>query len=169
MAVRLKRLLLVILLAALLGTGWSALRGRPGCQAAPPPTDPRVNAEQPAEEADAPMIDPMSANAACYVCHMTFIHEDLSKTHLKEKVNCISCHGLSAKHANDEDVGASKPDKMFKGAAVDKMCAECHEEHDAPARKVVARFLERKLTTADSHCTACHGTHKIEHAAEEEQ
>jgi hypothetical protein len=130
----------------------------------------RTKTHAPAKaDAPAPQIDPMSANAACYVCHMTFITEELSRVHLKEKVDCIKCHGLSAKHANDENVGATKPDKTFKHDQIDKMCAECHDEHDAPARAVVARFLERKLTAKTTACTDCHGTHKIERAAAEGQ
>lgn len=116
--------------------------------------------------AEAPAIDPQGPNAACYVCHMTFVREELSKVHLAAKVDCAKCHGTSAKHANDEDVGATKPDIVFKKHEVDAMCRKCHETHDAPARKVVARFVERKLADDKFVCTDCHGTHKIEHAAE---
>jgi len=109
----------------------------------------------------------MSVNATCYVCHMTFVREEISKVHFKEKVTCIKCHGLSAGHANDEHVGATKPDKLYKRHQIDAMCAECHEDHDAPAVEVIARFLECKPNQSPAVCTDCHGKHKIEPPAEE--
>jgi hypothetical protein len=111
--------------------------------------------------------DPVGANAGCYVCHMTFVKEELAKTHLKAKVGCIQCHGLSAKHANDENIGATKPDITFKREQVDASCGKCHAEHNVPAKKVVARFVERRLpASAAPVCTDCHGQHKIARAAE---
>lgn len=113
------------------------------------------------------MLDPLGPNAACYVCHMTFVFEELARTHLTEKVTCIECHGLSAAHANDEDIGATKPDIMYKRDEVDASCEKCHEEHDVPAQDVVALFLERELKVRKPVCTDCHGMHRIEHAEEE--
>ena len=126
-------------------------------------------ADSPAgQKADPPeTIDPMSVNATCYVCHMTFVHEEISKIHFHEKVTCIDCHGLSAAHANDEDIGATKPDKIYSRREVDPMCSECHEKHNVPARQVLARWLELPPTEFPPVCTDCHGTHKIEQAAEE--
>jgi len=140
--------------------------------AAPRGSDPAAGGESaPAEAGDSPeRIDPMSVNATCYVCHMTFIREEISKTHFKEKVTCIKCHGLSADHANDEDIGATKPDVMYKRDQVDAMCSECHQEHDAPAVEVIARFVERKLSPqSPAICTDCHGEHKIAEAEEKQQ
>jgi len=119
------------------------------------------------EPDEPPMIDPLSANAACYVCHMTFVGEELSTVHFQEKTMCIDCHGLSAPHANDENIGATPPDVVFKRDEVDASCEECHEDHDAPGAEVVARFVERELADPHPICTDCHGTHKIERAAEE--
>jgi len=108
-------------------------------------------------------IDPMSVNATCYVCHMTFVREEISKVHFREKVTCVKCHGISAAHANDEDVGATKPDVMYRRDQVNTMCGECHQEHDVAAVKVIARFVERDLAIEPSPvCTDCHGEHKIE-------
>jgi hypothetical protein len=116
----------------------------------------------------APVIDieQLGQNAACYVCHTTFVKEELAKVHLANKVTCVQCHGLSEKHANDENIGATKPDMLYPRAAVDGSCQKCHEDHDVPAQRVVARFLERKLPTDRAViCTECHGTHKIDRAA----
>ena len=98
--------------------------------------------------------NPLGANAACYVCHMTFVKEELSKTHLRAEITCVRCHGLSAGHANDEDIGATPPDVSFKRDQVDAMCLKCHESHDIGPEEVVAG-------ESPSVCTDCHGTHKI--------
>jgi len=111
----------------------------------------------------APEVDPLGPNAACYVCHMTFVKEPLSKVHAKAKVSCIQCHGLSAPHANDEDIGATKPDITFKRDAVDAACRKCHETHDVAPAKVTARWQARK-SPPDPICTSCHGSHKIARA-----
>ncbi len=116
------------------------------------------------EEPEA-VVDPMGPNGACYVCHMTFVREEISKVHLGAKTGCVDCHGTSAAHANDEDIGATKPDIVFQKNEVDRMCAKCHKAHDVPAREVVARFVQRKLS-GRAICTDCHGTHRIERAAE---
>jgi len=115
------------------------------------------------QEKPAAKLSPMSVNAACCICHMTFVREPISKVHLKAKVTCIKCHGLSAAHANDEDIGATKPEIVYKRGQIDKMCVECHETHDAPARLVVARCIQRGLSPKKAAvCTDCHGKHRIE-------
>ena len=79
------------------------------------------------EAAQFDQSNPLSVNAGCYVCHMTFVSEELSKTHLKAKVTCVKCHGVSAGHANDEDMGATAPDVTFERDQVERMCLECHK------------------------------------------
>lgn len=117
------------------------------------------------EEDSGDFIDPLGPNAACYVCHMTFVTEEISSQHKAQDVGCIKCHGLSAAHANDEDIGATPPDITYERDKVDAACTACHETHDAAASKVVARFVERKLTGASPVCTDCHGHHRIAEAA----
>lgn len=141
----------------------------------PRPAGPAVgHASSPAERADDPAADaadetdPIWANAACYVCHTSFVKEELSKVHVKGKVTCITCHGLSAGHANDEDIGATPPDVPFWRDQIDPLCRRCHTTHDVPARDVLARFLQRRLSPKQPPvCTDCHGRHKIEQPAEE--
>ena len=112
-------------------------------------------------------IDPLGPNAACYVCHTTFVREQMSKVHLAEKVTCVKCHGLSDKHANDENIGATKPDVTFKRAQIDAACEKCHDEHDVSARKVLARFRQRHLPAGQAPvCTDCHGMHRIDRSAD---
>jgi len=138
----------------------------------PAPADPAPAAPAPAAPAPAdeepPELDPLGMNGACYVCHIPFVKEELAKTHLAEGISCAKCHGLSDKHANDEDVGATKPDITFRREQVDASCQKCHTTHDAPATKVLARFAERKLSLqTEAICTDCHGQHRIDHSAEE--
>ena len=139
---------------------------RPGRSAEPaPPAPPAQTTDNTATDshAEAPAIDPLSVNATCYVCHMLFVHEEISKWHLAKEITCIRCHGLSAAHANDEDVGATKPDITYRRDQVDAMCrTECHTDHDVPAREVLARFQQRKPAAAPIVCTDCHGDHRIE-------
>ncbi len=122
------------------------------------------------DEAEPDLFELLGANAACYVCHIPFVQEELGMVHLKAQVPCFKCHGISAGHANDEDIGATKPDIVFSREKIDASCIECHETHDATARAVVARFVERKLSPdASIVCIDCHGTHKIEPPPEEEE
>jgi hypothetical protein len=107
------------------------------------------------------VADPMGPNGACYVCHMTFVREELAKTHLTRKITCVKCHGLSAKHANDEDIGATKPDRPYTREQVNAMCRKCHKRHGAAPELVAARGIERGLTKVPVVCTDCHGTHRI--------
>jgi predicted CXXCH cytochrome family protein len=102
--------------------------------------------------------DPLSVNAACYMCHMGFVKENISKTHLNKNITCISCHGLSAAHANDENVGATPPDVVFARSEVDIMCLRCHERHKIAAEKLAEQQSELV-------CTDCHGEHRIERSA----
>ncbi|MHC4574045.1 MAG: cytochrome c3 family protein [Planctomycetota bacterium] len=117
------------------------------CSCGSPPTESsQINPE--------PAMDPLGTNAACYVCHIGFIKEQISKTHLGKNVTCIRCHGLSAAHANDENVGATPPDITFERDRIDVMCLECHKRHDISAEKL-AEFQMRPV------CTDCHGSHRI--------
>ena len=44
----------------------------------------------------------MSVNATCYVCHLTFVREKISRVHFKEEVTCIKCHGVpDVRYATD--------------------------------------------------------------------
>lgn len=163
-----RHILSAAVVLGVLWAAWSTYGPRAGesCAAAAPEKGAAAATPPAKPDAPAPELDPMSANGACYVCHMTFVKEEISKVHLAAKVPCSKCHGTSAKHANDEDIGASKPDIIYKHDQVDAMCQKCHEQHDAPARAVIARFVERKLDAKTTACTGCHGEHKIEAPAE---
>lgn len=110
----------------------------------------------------------LGPNAGCYVCHVTFVREELTTTHLAARIACTRCHGISAGHANDENIGATKPDVIIKGAQINPFCRRCHSTHDVAPEKVVARWQERMAGKAvapapplTAVCTDCHGRHKI--------
>jgi len=113
--------------------------------------------------------NPLGPNAGCYVCHMTFVLEELTRTHLDQQIGCVQCHGVSAGHANDEDIGATPPDIVVKHDEVNGFCRDCHPAHDVPAEEVVARWLQRNKQQAASQpvrqsaiCTDCHGNHRLD-------
>lgn len=131
------------------------------CSCSPSPVETALPGDNASTQFDE--TNPLGANAACYVCHMTFVKEELSKTHLRAEITCVRCHGLSAGHANDEDIGATPPDITFKRDQVDAMCLKCHESHDLPSEEVVAGPAppKEKAGESPSVCTDCHGAHKI--------
>ncbi len=58
-------------------------------------------------------------------------------------MGCIDCHGQSFPHRNDED-NITPPDKMYPLDEIEKMCADCHDGHDAAARKQKGSANQRK-------------------------
>jgi len=106
---------------------------------------------------------PKADNHACHVCHTNYQDEWLAVTHADNNVGCVKCHGESIAHRNDEN-NITPPDKMYPADTIDSACVKCHETHNVPARKVLARFTERSLDkkAADKIvCTDCHGTHRL--------
>lgn len=114
--------------------------------------------KQPAKAGAGPKAD----NSACYVCHTNYDGEELVEQHRIANVGCVKCHGESTAHRNDEN-NITPPDVMFPMEAIDPACMKCHETHDAPARKVLARLAERtpgKKKPDEVVCTDCHGHHR---------
>jgi hypothetical protein len=106
---------------------------------------------------------PMADNSACFVCHGNFQEEQMVTVHAKENVGCTKCHGPSLAHRNDED-NVTAPDKMYAPVRIDNACRKCHEDHDAPPRKVIAMFQARFPANTDPKkvlCTDCHGEHRL--------
>jgi hypothetical protein len=101
-------------------------------------------------------------NESCYVCHGDYREEPMAQSHAKENIGCIKCHGESHAHRDDED-NITPPDIMFAHEQIDPACAKCHEDHNAPARKVIARWQQRCPQKSDPRqvvCTDCHGQHR---------
>jgi hypothetical protein len=106
---------------------------------------------------------PMADNSACFVCHGNFQEESMAAVHAKENIGCAKCHGVSLAHRNDED-NVTPPDKMYTSARIDNACRQCHDDHDASPRKVIAMFQARFPPNTDPKkvvCTDCHGEHRL--------
>jgi hypothetical protein len=106
---------------------------------------------------------PVADNQACYVCHTNYQEEEMVKVHAENNVGCVNCHGQSLDHRNDEN-NTTPPEKMFGSDAIEANCATCHDSHDAPAKKVLARWKERcavRQTLEEILCTDCHGDHRL--------
>jgi hypothetical protein len=106
---------------------------------------------------------PMADNSACHVCHTNYEEETLARVHAEAEVGCVKCHGESVAHRNDED-NITPPDIMFAADGIDKACIQCHETHDAPARKVIDTWQKRCPAKEDPDalvCTDCHGEHRM--------
>lgn len=120
--------------------------------------------DEPAEKKSATKTKgPKADNHACHVCHTNYSEEWLAVTHAENDVGCVKCHGESIAHRNDEN-NITPPDTMYPADGIDKACVKCHETHDAPAQKVLARFAERcpsKKCGDPVICTDCHGDHRL--------
>lgn len=177
--------------AALLGVGAAAIgwfvaglslsraeAGEPGAAAPhetsrpkPPPLsldgllDEKLPESKPSEKPTGkPQGAPKADNFACYVCHGNYEGEELAEIHAKEGYGCIKCHGESLAHRDDED-HLTPPDVMFPAEKIDAACADCHDTHDAPAKKVIERWQQRcpqKTKPEQLVCTDCHGQHRLE-------
>ncbi len=173
--------------AALLGVGpaaagWFFARtslslaeaGEPGAAASQEPARPKppplsldglLDEKLPeAKPSEKPQGKPKADNFACYVCHGNYEGEELAEIHAKEGYGCVKCHGESLAHRDDED-HLTPPDVMFPAEKIDPGCAECHDTHDAPARKVVECWQQRcpqKTKPEQLVCTDCHGKHRLE-------
>jgi Zn finger protein HypA/HybF involved in hydrogenase expression len=126
-------------------------------------------ASRPADDKGA--SDGVAPNDMCHVCHIDFAEEKMAIRHAKAKVWCRDCHGLSAKHMSDENIGATRPDRVYKTTEVNGMCGKCHQKDKHPklsAEKRAARLAagkkaqekvkERRVEIAGI-CTDCHGSH----------
>ena len=102
-------------------------------------------------------------NSSCFVCHGNYQEESMAVAHALADVGCVKCHGNSFAHRNDED-NVTPPDTMYAEADIAANCANCHETHNAPAAKVIAKWQARcpvKTNPTELLCTDCHGEHRL--------
>jgi len=139
--------------------------------AAPPPlevdrkTAPRLEEipKEPSEARSKQTSKKRADNSACYVCHGNYDGEELVQIHAEANVGCVECHGQSLGHRNDED-HLTPPEKMYPAEKIDPACQACHDTHDVPAKKVLARWREKCPNKTDPEkfiCTDCHGEHRL--------
>ncbi|UCF15062.1 MAG: ThuA domain-containing protein [Phycisphaerales bacterium] len=105
----------------------------------------------------------MADNLACFCCHVNYEEEPLAVIHAKNNIGCEKCHGESFEHRNDEN-NVTPPDIIFPPEKIAQLCGMCHDGHDVPTKKVIARWWERRLEKIDASdivCTDCHGQHRL--------
>ncbi|MGC8642965.1 MAG: ammonia-forming cytochrome c nitrite reductase subunit c552, partial [Isosphaeraceae bacterium] len=131
----------------------------------PPPLevdlDEPLRLDTPAKPATKGKVTQAADNSPCFVCHANFRKEELASTHASNGVGCVSCHGPSIKHRNDE-ANIIPPDIMIPTETLEASCTRCHKRHDVAPRLVVERFLARNTGHTDLKnliCTSCHGEH----------
>ena len=102
-------------------------------------------------------------NMACFVCHGNYRGEFVAERHAKVNVGCVNCHGDSFAHRNDEN-NTTPPENMYPADKIDPFCQGCHDAHDVPPKKVVARWKKLDIDKSDPAgivCTDCHGEHRM--------
>ncbi len=138
-----------------------------GCEGVGVGVAPRPAEPPPADEAE------VAPNDMCHVCHIPYAEEPLAVVHDKAKIWCIECHGLSAEHMQDENIGATPADIAYKKHQVDPMCSKCHKPKKHP--KVTEKVRTKRLAESKKAqekikgrqvevtgvCTDCHGSHWI--------
>ena len=144
-----------------------AVAGAASLVCAAPPL--RVSKNAPRLDSAAPPANPSSTSAPpkkrliCYDCHANYLEEPIAVAHAKENITCVKCHGESTAHSNDEE-NITPPNRMYPAARIDSMCRECHETHEASARKIIACWQKRcpqKTDPSQLVCTDCHGEHRL--------
>ena len=120
--------------------------------------------DEPAKKDSSPAPEgPVADNSACHVCHTNYQEEPLAVVHARANVGCMKCHGPSLAHRNDED-NLTPPDVIYPASRIERMCQKCHEDHNVPAAKVIARWQKRcpnKTDASEIVCTDCHGDHRL--------
>lgn len=169
-----RSVLLVIAGLGLFWAGWmrfsEADSEKPNAHATSPPplqvdrkTAPRLEDLPSASPANKKEVKKRADNSACYVCHGNYDGEPLAQVHAEANVGCVECHGPSLGHRNDED-HLTPPEKMYPAEKIEPACQACHDTHDAPAKKVLARWREKCPDKTDPKqlvCTDCHGEHRL--------
>ncbi|MHC4117633.1 MAG: cytochrome c3 family protein [Planctomycetota bacterium] len=144
------------------------VENEPEASSGPPPlvvdtSEPLLLEEPPEQQAAAAGTQAAIENMACFVCHGNYRDESLADSHAKANIGCVSCHGDSFAHRNDEN-NTTPPEKMYPILKIDSFCQSCHQAHNVPPRKVVARWKERGIDKSDPArivCTDCHGDHRM--------
>ena len=116
-----------------------------------------------AQEAPAPTPD----NSFCLVCHINFAEEELAAKHLAQGMTCMTCHGDSFDHRDDES-HRTPPDILYGRAEIEPFCKGCHEAHRDPENVEAYRLAHKGETRPNgrtirrkSVCTDCHGVHVV--------
>ncbi|MHC4331226.1 MAG: cytochrome c3 family protein [Planctomycetota bacterium] len=114
--------------------------------------------DEPTEEEEASAAATTEAaaeNMACFVCHANYRDEFIAQRHAKADVGCVNCHGDSFAHRNDEN-NTTPPETMYPAEQIDPFCQGCHDAHDIPPKKIIARWIKQKAKKPNATCEGCH-------------
>ena len=100
-------------------------------------------------------------NSYCYVCHVNYKAEDITKVHEKYSIGCEACHGMSDNHSSDEN-GLTAPDIMFARDKITAYCTTCHSPDTLRKVRKHRRFVFTDNSKIQKVCTECHGEHRLE-------
>jgi hypothetical protein len=106
-------------------------------------------------------------NSECLICHMDFKSEVISAKHEKARVGCVTCHGPSLAHGDDE-LNITPPDRLFGRAEIARFCKGCHYD-DFVKKWHSKRRANGRMVLDDSVCTDCHGNHAVLRADQQEK
>jgi len=99
------------------------------------------------------------SNAMCHVCHMNYEEERLAVRHAKVGVGCVTCHGRSDAHCNDEN-NVTPPDVLYPHEKVNSACTACHAARQLARAECHVPILAG-TATINRFCTNCHGNHRL--------
>ena len=87
---------------------------------------------------------------SCSMCHVNVEIEILKAKikHMEAGVDCITCHGRSIGHIQDE-INEVKPDRVITKKTMNSFCDRCHDSSASHDEKVISRMV----------CTDCHDAH----------
>jgi hypothetical protein len=87
---------------------------------------------------------------SCSMCHVDVEIEILKAEtkHMKAGIDCITCHGLSIGHIQNE-INEVKPDRIIAKKSMNSFCHGCHNTSASHDEKVISRMV----------CTSCHDAH----------
>jgi hypothetical protein len=91
-----------------------------------------------------------AGHATCEECHTDIVDQKKKGRHVR--INCETCHGPLAKHADDPT--SVKPAKLDTAV----LCARCHEANSAKPK-----FLPQVVTAEHSGGIACDTCHQPHH------
>lgn len=107
--------------------------------------------------ARAPSLPVDTEFAGCDACHQAEARDLRGAKHFANSMRCTTCHGPSKAHRADRS-GATPPDIVFSGVAIDYRCSQCHQDDcrhaqtEGPLRAGVGRKT----------CADCHHAHKAQ-------
>jgi len=114
------------------------------------------------EEEFLPPAGPVADNSRCYVCHMSYMKEDLAVVHAEADIGCADCHGDCDEHIADESWAWGKngtpPEIMYPRPKINPFCMDCHP------KKKIGRLEHKRFfagTAKEKYCTDCHGDHRL--------